>query len=498
MGGVARGGTANLFGAVVAAACTFLVTIVVTHAISRAAAGTFFSTTSIFLLLTTLGLLGTDTGLVYFLSRARGTGTPGLSSAYVRTALVPVVAVGIGAGITLLVVAAPLSRLINPHHASASTHYLQVLAIFVPFVGIEGVFLAAFRGMGSMRANVVVEQLGRPALQLVLVGLLLSLAGQRILALAWAFGYLPAAVVSAWWWRRIRPRPPTTQGEVARPEHLTRTFWRFSGPRAIASVAQLTIQRFDIVLVGAMAGAVAAAVYAATTRFLVVGQMGNRAISLAVQPRLGEALGRHDLAATRHFYEISTAWLMLVTWPLYLMFVVFGQRLLTVFGRGYDAGNDVLLVLAVTMLFATACGMVDMVLNMAGRTSWNLYNVLLSLVVQFGLDILLIPHLGILGAAIGWAAAIAIGNLAALLQVGLSLGLHPFGRATALAALLGVACFLVVPTAIRFAMGDTWAAVAVSALVGGLVYALLLWRLRRPLELTALREIRRRKATSTG
>jgi O-antigen/teichoic acid export membrane protein len=349
-----------------------------------------------------------------------------------------------------------------------------------------------------MRANVVVEQLGRPALQLVLVALLLSVAGQRILALAWAFGYLPAALVSAWWWRRIRPRPPTMQGEVARPEHLTRTFWRFSGPRAIASVAQLTIQRFDIVLVGAMAGAVAAAVYAATTRFLVVGQMGNRAISLAVQPRLGEALGRHDLVATKHFYEISTAWLMLVTWPLYLMFVVFGQRLLTVFGRGYDAGNDVLLVLAITMLFATACGMVDMVLNMAGRTSWNLYNVLLSLVVQFGLDVLLIPHLGILGAAIGWAAAIAIGNLAALLQVGLSLRLHPFGAATALAALLGVACFLVVPTAIRFAVGDTWAAVAISALVGGAVYALLLWRLRRPLELTALREIRRRKAPSTG
>jgi O-antigen/teichoic acid export membrane protein len=247
-----------------------------------------------------------------------------------------------------------------------------------------------------------------------------------------------------------------------------------------------------------MAGAVAAAVYTATTRFLVVGQMGNRAISLAVQPRLGESLGRDDLVAAKHFYEISTAWLMLVTWPLYLMFVVFGQRLLTIFGHGYDAGRGVLLVLALTMLFATACGMVDMVLNMAGRTSWNLFNVLLSLVSQFGLDVILIPHIGILGAAVGWAAAIAVGNLAALLQVGLSLRLHPFGPRTITAGVLALGCYLIVPGLVRLVLGNTWAAVVVAGVIATTGYGALLWRLRSRLELTALREIRRRQAPRTG
>ena len=62
------------------------------------------------------------------------------------------------------------------------------------------------------------------------------------------------------------------------------------------------------------------------------------------------------------------------------------------------------MVLAAAMLVATGCGMVDMVLTMAGRTSWNLGNVLLALGVNVGLDLLLIPEHGVLGAAIGLAA----------------------------------------------------------------------------------------------
>jgi O-antigen/teichoic acid export membrane protein len=260
----------------------------------------------------------------------------------------------------------------------------------------------------------------------------------------------------------------------------------------------MAMQRLDIVLVAALAGAVPAALYTAATRFLVVGQMGNRAISLAVQPRLGESLARGDLQQTRHFYQTATAWLMLVTWPLYLMFVVFGVQLLSIFGRGYDAGSEVLFLLSLTMLLATACGMVDMVLNMAGRTSWNLANVALSLGVQLGVDLWLIPDHGILGAAIGWAAGIACANLVPLTQIGIALGLHPFGRTTATAAVLAFGCFGIVPWLVRFGLGTSWTSVLVSLLVSGCLYASLLWRLRRPLQLTALAGLRRGRAGRRG
>jgi O-antigen/teichoic acid export membrane protein len=272
-----------------------------------------------------------------------------------------------------------------------------------------------------------------------------------------------------------------------------REFWRFTAPRAAASVAQMAMQRLDIVLVAALAGAVPAAIYTASTRFLVVGQTGQRAVSLAVQPRIGEALAVDDIPLAKQLYRVSTSWLMLVTWPTYLIFIFFGEQLLGLFGHDYGAGRDVLLLLSSVMLFATGCGMVDMVLNMAGRTSWNVMNVALSLGVQIGVDLWLIPEHGILGAAIGWAAGIVLANLVPLLQIGIILGLHPFGRTTVVATTVTVACFGAVPAVVILAAGEGWWSLVISLLVGGCAYAAALWHFRGTLHLTELAAIRRRR-----
>jgi O-antigen/teichoic acid export membrane protein len=145
------------------------------------------------------------------------------------------------------------------------------------------------------------------------------------------------------------------------------------------------------------------------------------------------------------------------------------------------------------MLFATACGMVDMLLNMAGRTSWTLVNSLIALAVMVGVDLLLIPPLGILGAAIGWAAAIVTNNLLPLTQLLLAYGLHPFGRATLAAVALAGTCFGLLPLAARLFLPDQpWAAAAALAL-GGVLYLLAVRRWRAALGLPALRSLRPRR-----
>ena len=196
-----------------------------------------------------------------------------------------------------------------------------------------------------MRPNATVELIGRPLVQFALVALVAVLLGEGELGWAWGVGYVPAAAVAWWWWRGLSacatPLPP----EPA----LSREFWRFTIPRALTGVVQAASQRLDIVLVAALAGPAAAAVYAAASRFIVVGQMGNNAISLAAQPPLSLALARGDRPEVNHIYQLSTAWLMIITWPLYLMLTVFGGLLLNVFGSGYGSGGAVLLVLSGAM-----------------------------------------------------------------------------------------------------------------------------------------------------
>ncbi len=509
LGGVARGSTANLLGAAMSAVATLGLTLVVTRGLPRDTAGVFFSATSLFMVATTVGQLGTNVGLVYFLSRARSLGRPEARGPLFRTATVPVLAVAFAMTLGLLLFARQVSEVINPGHVALSADYLRATAVFIPLAAVENVTLAGTRGLGTMRPNVVTEQIGRPALQVVLVLLSVALLSGHGLGLAWAFGYLPAAVLALWYWRRLGARldrrpaapapavPATSTGPSTGPSTAASRatepgFWRFTAPRAAASVAQVAMQRLDIVLVAALAGAVPAAIYTASTRFLVLGQMGQRAISLAVQPRLGEALAVGDLGRAKELYRVSTSWLMLVTWPMYLMFCFFGHRLLDLFGAGYTTGGSVLLLLSLTMLLATGCGMVDMVLVMAGRSSWSLANVVVSLGAQMGVDVWLIPHHGILGAAIGWTAGILAGNLVPLVQVAAVVGLHPFGRSTGVTVALLLGCFGAVPAVASLLLGHGWWALLASAVVGGGVYLVLLWRLRHVLQLTALADIRRR------
>jgi hypothetical protein len=71
------------------------------------------------------------------------------------------------------------------------------------------------------------------------------------------------------------------------------------------------------------------------------------------------------------------------------------------------------------------------------------------------------------------------------------MGLHPFGRGTLTAAALALACFGVPPLVARAALGADPVALAVVAVAGGLAYVAAAWRLRRVLQLDALRALRR-------
>jgi O-antigen/teichoic acid export membrane protein len=129
--------------------------------------------------------------------------------------------------------------------------------------------------------------------------------------------------------------------------------------------------------------------------------------------------------------------------------------------------------------------MVDMVLAMAGRTSWNLVNVLVALAVTVGLDVVLIPRFGALGAAIGLACAMVANNLLPLVQVGRIARLHPFGAGTIAAALLSLGCFGVLPWAVTAAFGSSAGTLAVALALALPAYGAGAWMLRTHLALEA-------------
>lgn len=497
-GSLARGGALNLVGAGVSALTTIALTVVVTRALVKDDAGAFFALTSVFLLGETVARLGTGTGLVWSLSRIRALDQRQRIAAVLRVALLPVIVVSLVVAAVLIIGAPTFARLVAGN-TSGAVSAVVVLAVLLPVTTLSDSIMAATRGFSAMLPTVALDRIGRPVLALALVALAVPTGSPALLVAAWAVPWAASAAAGWWWLTVLRRRAvPSSQPAAPADRETWQTFWAFTAPRALASVAQLALQRLDIVLIAVLIGPGQAAVYTAATRFLVVGQMANQAISTAVQPRLGELLALEDRPATNALFRTATCWLVLLTWPLYLLCATFGVQILSLFGRGYTAGAPVILVLAGAMLVATGCGMVDMVLNMAGRTTWNLANAFLALAVNIGVDLLLIPRIGIIGAAIGWGAGILVNNVLPLSQITVHLGLHPFGRGTRIAMVLSASCFGLLPLATHLLSGGRPLVVVTAVILGAALWLAGCMHWRDALALDVLRSLGRRRRRRVG
>lgn len=412
LGRVARGGVAGLLGAVVAALAQFVLVMVVTRAFPAEQAGAFFTVTALMLMAAGIVKLDAGNGLVYFIARASTYEYRGISG-YIQAALVPVTVAATIAGVLLY-------------------PWLGPVALALPVMAVADVLLAACRGFGALRPTVLLDGVLLPVGQLSLVGAV-ALAGTSLwlpappfspawaLPVAWALPYLPVLVLAALALRGRAARTPYLPG-------TGRDLWRHTAPRSVAAAIQAVLQRFDIVIVALLAGPAQAAVYTAATRFKIVGQLANQGLAQAVQPRLVSALAHGDLTGARELYQATTMWLVLLTWPVWLAYALAAPWLLRLFGDGYGAAAPVALVLAVTMMAATAAGMVDVVLTAAGHTTASLRNLVAAGICTVLLDLALIPAHGALGAALGWSAGVLVKNALPLWQLHHRYGLRPFGR----------------------------------------------------------------------
>lgn len=402
LGRVARGGLAGVAGAGVTASAQFLLVVVVTRAFSAEQAGAFFTATALALMVAGIAKLDAGNGLIYFIARARTYDYRGVSG-YVRAAVVPGVVVSSVAALVLYPRLGPM-------------------VLVLPGMVCADILLAATRGFGSMRPTVLLDGLTLPVAQLALVTLVALVADASwLLPLAWGVPYVLVPPLALLWLRRRVPRTPYLPG-------TGRDLWRYTAPRSVAAAIQAVFQRLDIVIVAVLAGPAQAAVYTAATRFKVVGQLANQGLAQAVQPRLVRALADGDLPRARELYQAATVWLVVLTWPVWVGYAALAPWLLDLFGAGYDRAAPVALVLAGTMMLATACGMVDVVLTAAGHTTGSLANLVAAVGCTVLLDLALVPGHGALGAALGWAGGVIVKNLLPLWQLHRRYGLHPFGR----------------------------------------------------------------------
>jgi O-antigen/teichoic acid export membrane protein len=497
---VARGGTLNLAGAVTNGILGFLLTVVLARGLSKEQLGAFFVSIALFQILANTAELGADTGFVRIIARYRALGRAHDLRRTIAIGLWPVLGIAAVFGVLVWVYAPELSNVFAKQAPPRLlVPYLRILGPLVPAAAAFTVVLAATRGFGSMRPTVVLDKFVRAGMQVALevpVVLVLSLGGGAV-ALAWGGPFAVGLALALVWLfallrkaeRRRSIGDPAAAGIATRA--LASEFWRFTAPRSFAGFFQVGILWLDTLLIGALQSAGDAGAYGAATRYITVGTFANLAVIQVLGPKLSELLARHDRPGAQHVYQVATSWLMMLIWPFYLTLVMFAPALLGILHQNSADTQAVLVILGLTMLVATGIGPVDVVLLMGGKSSYNLINTIAALSANVVLNLILIPRLGIVGAAIAWSVSILINNLAPLAQVWAMLRIHPFGIGSPIVAVSAVALFGGVGLVVRSAFGESIIVVLVYGAIVTAVYAAVLWRFRSPLELRSF-SLRRR------
>ena len=479
-------------GAGVSAVVGVLLVLVITRSdLGQSAAGSVFTTTSLFLVSVTVVQLGADVGIVRWLPRHFALGDDHNVNATLRSAFIPVLAVSLTVAVAVAVFAPQIASLFGDSADVISTQ-LRILAVFLPVAACYNLVLASTRAFMTMRPTVLIDALGRDPVQLALVFLasLLGLGSVGFVT-AWAIPY-PIAIAAAGAWlfhlrRKAHRRARQSGGrERSVDPGVMSAFWKFTAPRGVATIAQTLLKRSDIILVAALSSTAEAALYAAATRFVVFGQLAVQALQQALAPQMSATLARGERDKAQDIYRTTTAWAMVLAWPVYIVSAILAPWILMIFGPEYTEASTVVTILALAMLVATACGSVDTVLLMAGRSWLSLMNTGIALVVNLSLNFYLIPRIGIVGAAISWAIAIIVRNALPLAMINRMLGMSPFGSAAAWVAASSLLTIGLLPAVLRGA-GASFTIVLAATLVGGAAYLVLLWIGRERIRLTAFR-----------
>lgn len=149
-----------------------------------------------------------------------------------------------------------------------------------------------------------------------------------------------------------------------------------------------------------------------------------------LSPIIADVYHRGGIDLMKSLLNTITRWVVLLTLPVFAWLLVSGEGVLSVFGEEFVVGYGALVVLAASQLVDSTAGQVSSCLAMTKFQRFNVYNILVMAVVSAVLSVLLVPRMGLLGAALATGASIVLVNVARLVEGRALLGVFPFDRSS--------------------------------------------------------------------
>ena len=265
----------------------------------------------------------------------------------------------------LMLVVLGIAGVMHVAFAHPDAAVLATTSLFVPVLTMLWNYQARLRAHGRNLAAFLPNEIVRPLLVILLLGVLaltgsaLSLSG--LLALSFAATLTAVGLMA--WYSRI-DMTPMAPSQAADMRVWNRTANRFF----LIAVCLMGTQSIDIMVVGTLLQAADTAHYAAAQRVAALAGFGVIAVNLIIAPMLPPLLastsGKTEAQRLLKFgARLATAFVGAMGTIMWLL----RDPLLGLFGEGYDQASDVFGLLLLTQAVMAVSGSLITLMMMSGR-----------------------------------------------------------------------------------------------------------------------------------
>lgn len=194
----------------------------------------------------------------------------------------------------------------------------------------------------------------------------------------------------------------------------------------IASASGILVLQIDRIMVAGLTDLGATGVYSIAFFFGSLVQKPAKALVKISSVFIAEAWKKNDLKEINNLYSKSAINQILVGLILFIGLVVNLENIIQFLGEEYSTAKLVIVFIAGAFLVDMSAGVNGIILNTSGFYRWQTYLLLIMVVTIVLFNLLLIPAMGITGAALATLIARIIFNLSKFLFIYIKWKMQPF------------------------------------------------------------------------
>jgi O-antigen/teichoic acid export membrane protein len=268
----------------------------------------------------------------------------------------------------------------------------------VPVLGVSDVLSGALQSLkrivGAYLPDQVLAPLGFLGVVALMHFVLDDLDAIHMLAAMLAAQLFSVLLQSGW----LRTALPADYLQ-AQPAYKVGKWLKTAMPVLFMTMFGIIVYRADLLIVGLLLGRTQAGIYAAvltTAELIGLFLSAGRAVA---SPRIAPLQKHGDTAGLQRLMTLLARYAFVPSLLAFIVVVVFGHQALALFGTGFDAGYNALIVLAASQVAKAAFGGPAILLLLTGRQVVVAKVYLVAMVLDVAAQLVLIPWLGLIGAA---------------------------------------------------------------------------------------------------